>query len=209
VLYRQAAGLAINLGALTGAESLLLRLDRADPETTKLATEIESLRHRLAVPPWARAQQLGLPAGREVAYVAAFRAISHALDQGDLDKAREQLPPFAAAFPEAPGVDLVACDLDARVKNGKKRAQAAKRCEAALAKYPGTTRALVLLASIAADQRHDAVAEKHLRRAIQLDPADPGPWRMLADLYRSTRASQRLAELESQHQALLSTPLPK
>jgi hypothetical protein len=51
------------------------------------------------VPPSARAEQLGLPAGREVAYVAAFRAISHALVQGDLGKAREQLPPSPPLFP--------------------------------------------------------------------------------------------------------------
>lgn len=208
-LYRQAAGLAIHLGALTSAEGLLARLERADPETGKLASELEALRHRLALPPAARAEKLGLPPGREVAYVAGFRAISQALDQGDARQAREQLAPFAAAFPDAPGVDLIACELDMRERNARRRAQAGKRCEVALAKYEGTTRALALLALLAADQRRDTVAEQHLRRAIHLDPADPGPWRMLADLYRATHARQRLAELESQHQALFSTPLPR
>jgi hypothetical protein len=32
---------------------------------------------------------------------------------------------------------------------------------------------------------------------------------VLAQLYRSTGASRRLAELASQHQALLSSPLPE
>jgi len=32
---------------------------------------------------------------------------------------------------------------------------------------------------------------------------------MLGQLYRSTRASRQLTELEHQHQALFSTPLPK
>jgi len=208
-LYRQAAAFAVNLGALTDAESLLVRLERTDPEASKLATEIETQRHRLALPPAAADQQASaLPPAREVAYVAAFRSIARALDHDDAGAAREQLSTLAAAFPDAAGVDLITCELDARARNPRKRAQAGKRCEAALAKYPGATRALALLALMAADARQDALAEKHLRRAIQLDPADPGPWRMLADLYRSTRARQRLTELDRQHQALFSKPLP-
>ena len=208
-LYRQAAGFAVNLGALASAESLLARLEPSDAEAGKLTASIETQRHRLALPAAASEEKAALPPAREVSYVAAFRAISRALDQGDDAKARAQLPAFTAAFPDAPGVDLIACELDARARSAKTRAQASKRCEAALAKYAGATRALALLALMAANDRHDTVAEKHLRRAIHLDPADDGPWRMLAELYRSTRASTRLAELESQHQALFSKPLPK
>ncbi len=208
-LYRQAAAFAVNLGALASAESLLARLDPGDAEAGKLTAGIETQRHRLALPAAASEEKAALPPAREVSYVAAFRAISRALDQGDDAKARAQLPALTAAFPDAPGVDLIACELDARARGAKTRAQAGKRCEAALAKYAGATRALALLALMAANDHHDTVAEKHLRRAIHLDPADPGPWRMLADLYRSTRASTRLAELESQHQALFSKPLPK
>jgi predicted Zn-dependent protease len=208
-LYRQAAAFAVNLGALASAESLLARLERDDPEAGKLTADIQTQRHHLALPAAAHDEKAALSPAREVSYVAAFRAIARALDQDDVAKARAQLPAFTAAFPDTPGADVIACELDARAQSANTRAQAGKRCEAALAKYPGATRALALLALMAANDRHDAVAEKHLRCAIQLDPADPGPWRMLADLYRSTRARQRLSELESQHQALFSKPLPK
>ena len=208
-LYRQAAAFAVTLGALASAESLLARLEPHDPEAGKLTANIQTQRHRLALPAAADGEKAALPPAREVSYVAAFRAIARALDQNDVAKARAQLPTFTAAFPDTPGADVIACELDARAPSAKTRALAGKRCEAALAKYPGATRALALLALMAAKDRRDAVAEKHLRRAIQLDPADPGPWCMLADLYRSTRARQRLSELESQHQALFSKPLPK
>ncbi len=91
----------------------------------------------------------------------------------------------------------------------KKRAAAAKRCESALAKYDGAERALVLLAAMAATDRRDTEAEKYLKRAIGTEPDDPGPWRMLGQLYRSTHARSSLTELESRHQALFSTPLPR
>jgi cytochrome c-type biogenesis protein CcmH/NrfG len=55
----------------------------------------------------------------------------------------------------------------------------------------------------------DTVAEKYLQRAIQVEPGEPGPWRMLGQLYRSTHATSSLSQLESRHQALFSTPLPR
>jgi len=123
--------------------------------------------------------------------------------------ATNQQPPHAGTIPHLGYTFVAACELDLRAKSARKRADAAKRCDAALAAYPGATRALILLAAAAANDRRDTVAEKHLRRAVVLDPTDPVPWGMLARLYRATHASQRLSELESQHQALFSTPLPK
>ena len=42
-----------------------------------------------------------------------------------------------------------------------------------------------------------------------LDPADATYWRALAQFYRATGASKRLAALANEHQALLSSPLPE
>ena len=205
--WREAASFATNLGALTAAEALMARLDRHAPETTKLAAEIESARHQAALPP--NAASLGIAAEREVAYVAGYREIARALSRANATAARERFQAFATDFPGAPATDIAACELDMTAKVAKKRAAAAKRCEAALEKYDGAERALVLLAAMAATERRDTVAEKYLKRAIGNEPDDPGPWRMLAQLYRNTHASASLSELESRHQALFSTPLPR
>jgi tetratricopeptide (TPR) repeat protein len=206
-LWHEATSFATKLGALSAAEALMARLDRRAPETTKLAAEIESTRHQVALPP--NGAKLGIAAEREVAYVAGYREIARALSSANATAARERFQAFSVDFPGAPATDVVACELDMTAKVARKRAAAAKRCEAALEKYDGSERALVLLATMAAAERRDTVAEKYLRRAIRNEPEDPGPWRMLGQLYRSTHARTNLSELESRHQALFSTPLPR
>ena len=206
-LWHEATSFATRLGALSAAEALMARLDRGAPETTKLAAEIESTRHQVALPP--NGANLGIAAEREVAYVAGYREIARALSSANAAAARERFQAFSVDFPGAPATDVVACELDMTAKVARKRTAAAKRCEAALEKYDGSERALVLLAAMAAAERRDTVAEKYLKRAIGNEPEDPGPWRMLGQLYRSTHASSRLSELESRHQALFSTPLPR
>ena len=51
--------------------SVLARLNRNDPEVTKLLVEIDTMRHRLALP--SDSQKFGIPPEREVAYVAGYR----------------------------------------------------------------------------------------------------------------------------------------
>jgi len=205
-LWRQAAAFAVNLGALSAAEGLIARLDRTAPEMSKLSAEIESTRHRAALPP--DGDKSGVPAEREVAYVAGYYEIARLLSSANAPEARDRFQRFASDFPNAPATDVIACELDMSAKNSKKRAAAAKRCETAIAKYGDSVRALVLLGAIASAGGRDTVAEKYLQRAIQVEPAEPGPWRMLAQLYRSTHALSSLAQLESRHQALFSRPLP-
>ena len=206
-VWRRAAALATNLGALSSAEALLANLDRKEAETNGLAVDIDTRRHRVLLPP--DAEKLGVPPAREVAYVAAYRQAARALEGTDGDAARARVLTLAAAFPDTPAANVAACELDLRARSAKKRADAVRRCEAAQAAYPGATRPLILLAAAAANERRDAVAEKHLKRAVLLDPTDPVPWQMLARLYRATHATLRLTELEGQHQALFSTPLPE
>jgi hypothetical protein len=205
--WRRAASLATSLGALSSAEALLANLDRKEAETNKLAVDIDTRRHRVLLPP--DAEKLGVPPAREVAYVAAYREAARALEGTDGDAARVRVQTLAAAFPDTPAANVAACELDLRARSAKKRADAVKRCEAAQAAYPDATRPLILLAAAAASERRDTVAEKHLKRAVLLDPTDPVPWQMLARLYRATHATLRLTELEGQHQALFSTPLPE
>ncbi len=206
-LWRQAAAFAVNLGALNAAEGLLARLDRTTPEVTKIAADVESARHRIALPP--KVEKSGVAAEREVAYASGYYEIERLLSSASTAQARERFQRFAADFPDAPSTDILACELDMSAKLPKKRTAAAKRCEAGLAKYGDAERALVLLGAIAASAGRDTVAEKYLQKAILVEPGEPGPWRMLGQLYRSTHAQSRLAELESRHQAIFQTPLPR
>ena len=166
--------------------------------------DVESTRHRIALP--LDAAKLGVPPEREPAYVAGFYETAKLISDGDSAAARARLGELATAFPDAPGIDVLKCDIELR---GKHVAVAAKHCEAALAKFKGATRAHYFLALIAVRARREPVAEQHLRQAILLDPADPTCWRALARFYRETRASKRLADLANEHQALLSSPLPE
>ncbi len=195
--------LAFATGALTQADEAAGRAGKS-AAAQKLIAEIESTRHRIALP--LDAAKLGVPPEREPAYVAGFYETAKLISESDGAAARARLGELATAFPDAPGVDVLTCDIELRAKHV---AVAAKHCEAALAKFKGATRAHYFLALIAVRARREPVAEQHLRQAILLDPTDPTCWRALARFYRETRASKRLADLANEHQALLSSPLPE
>ena len=201
--WARIAELAAAIGALTRADDAAGRAG-ALPAAQKIASEIESTRHRVALP--LDAAKFGVPPEREPAYVSGYWATTWLIDGPDVPAARARLGELAAAFPEAPGVDVLACDLELKAKHVP---LATKRCEAALAKFKGATRAHYLLAIIAIRARRESVAEQHFRQAVLLDPADPANWRALAQFYRATGATRRLAALASEHQTLLSSPLPE
>jgi len=197
------AELASACGALTRADEAAGRAGKA-PDAQKIIADIESTRHRIALP--LDATKLGVPPEKEPAYVAAFYDTARLIAGPDRTAARARLAELAAAFPEAPGVDVLTCDIELRAKH---LPAATKRCEAALAKFKGATRAHYFLALIAVQGRREAVAEQHLRQAILLDPTDPTGWRALAQFYRSTGATRRLSQLANEHQQLLASPLPE
>jgi len=196
------AELEAAIGALTAADDAAERAG-ALPAAQKISADVESTRHRIALP--LEATKLGVPPDREPAYVAAYWQTAKLIDETDTAAARARLGELAQAFPDAPGVEVLTCDLELQAKP---LAVASKHCEAALAKFKGATRAHVLLAVIAFSTRKGPVGEQHLRQAILLDPTDPTGWRLLARFYLQTRASRQLAALENQHKELLSSPLP-
>jgi len=199
------AELAEATGALTRADEAAGRAGAA-AGAQKIVADVESTRHRIALP--LDGAKFGVPPDREPAYVAGFWETVKRLDGAgrELGPARARLAELGAAFPQAPGVEVLTCDLELKAGHA---AAASKHCEAALEKFKGATRAHYLLAVIALRARREPVAELHLRQAILLDPADPTCWRALGQLYRTTGSSRRLAELANQHQALLSSPLPE
>jgi predicted Zn-dependent protease len=202
------AELAGAVGALSAGEQALARVGRGQGEQAarivKLSGELDAARRRLALP--RDATRWGVPPEKEPAFAAAFWETSDRLSSGDGAAGRARLRELSAAYPEAPGTDLLSCEAELRARHA---AAASKRCETALSKYDEATRAHYLLGFIAVETRHDAAAEKHLRRAILLDPGESGAWQELARFYKATRANQRLSELRAEHQALLSSPLPE
>jgi hypothetical protein len=197
------AELAAAMGALTRADEAAGRAGKL-PGAQKISAELESTRHRIALP--LDAAKLGVPPEREPAYFVGYWQAARLIDEDNVAAARARLGELAASFPGAPGLAVLSCDLELRAKHV---ALATKHCEEALVKFKGATRAHVLLAAIAFRSRKEAVGEQHLRQAILLDPADPTAWRLMAQFYRSTHASKRLADLANEHQALLSSPLPE
>jgi Flp pilus assembly protein TadD len=197
------ARLALAVGALTAADAILAAEDGGRDDVKKELSDVEVARRRLALP--RDSARWGVSPEKEPAYVAAWENVRRARPS-DAGRARSLAREFAAAFPEAPGSDVLACEAELRAGRA---AAASKRCEAALAKYDEAVMAHYLLGSVAARTRNEAVAVKHLRRAILLDPRDPNPWRELARFFRATGSSQRLSELRAEHQALLSEPLPE
>jgi hypothetical protein len=202
--WAKIAGLAAASGAFSAASDAAARAGVAEADARTVAANVESERHRLALP--LDAAKFGVPLDREPAYVAGYWKTSEVVRSSPLPAARAQLREFAAAFPGAPGVDVLTCDLEMRAKHA---AAASKSCEAALAKFKGATRAHYLLGLVAANGGRGDLAEQHLHQAIRLDPADPTAWKALVSVYRSFGATKRLAQLAAEHQALLSTPLPE
>jgi tetratricopeptide (TPR) repeat protein len=202
--WTRLAELEAGIGAFTAAEDAIARAGSGDAEARKTAERVESARYRMALPLDAR--KLGVPPDKEPAYAGAFSKAAEAVASAPIAAAQTHVAEMAKAFPGAPGVDVLTCDLELRAK---RVAQANKSCEAAVAKFPGATRAHYLLGVIAANARRDAVAEQHFRRVIALDPREEGAWRSLAAMYRTARSKQRLARLRDEHQALLSSPLPE
>jgi tetratricopeptide (TPR) repeat protein len=198
------AHLAAGAGALTAADDAATRAGLDDPDALKLAASIESTRHRIALP--LDSAKRGVPPEREPAYVAAFDDVEEAIYGRDPQNARARLHDFAAAFPGAPGADVLACDAEL---HAKRPAVAAKSCQAALDKFKGATRAYYLLGLIEVGARKPAQAEQHLHQAILMDPSDPNPWRALARIYRDTHNRHALSELDARHQALFQAPLPR
>jgi hypothetical protein len=200
--WARLASLAAALGAVSAAEEALTHAPH-DAAALKLASELDSTRHRVALP--VAGAKVGISPEQEPAYVRGFWSVAESVGS-DPAGARAKLDALAAAFPEAAGVDVLSCDLELRLKRA---AAGARRCESALAKVSTATRAHYLLGVIAVRGGKAAVAEQHLRRAILLDPTDDAAWRTLAQMYRAERDKKRLTDLANQHQALLSSPLPE
>src|SRR5262245_7356055 len=129
------AELAAATGALTCAEEAAAHAG-ASAAARKVTADIESTRHRIALP--LDGAKFGVPPDREPAYVTGYWATTRLVDGPDAAAARARLGELATAFPDAPGVAVLTCEVELKSKHVP---LASKHCEAALAKFKGATRA--------------------------------------------------------------------
>jgi hypothetical protein len=80
-------------------------------------------------------------------------------------------------------------------------------CERALTAFPDMPRALFWAGLARANSGNRSLAVTRLRRAMTLDPAFDGPWKVLADIYRFEGRKAELETLRSEHQARFGKPL--
>jgi tetratricopeptide (TPR) repeat protein len=117
----------------------------------------------------------------EPAYLAHMRDAVKATARADYQAARAIIRAGKKRFANAPGPEVVLCDLDIRQQRWK---TASRHCAEALRRYDGASWAHYLMAMIAGRDQRNSLAIKHLERAIELDP-------------ELVAARQRLAELRA------------
>ena len=164
------------MGALTAAEDAAARGGGgALVELGTIANDVAVMRQQVCLP--RAADSFGVTPANEPAYIAGYWEAARGLASLEGTAARERLRTFAERFPDAPGVELLACDLELRAR---RLPAASKRCGAAVAKCKESGRAHYLMGMVAANGGKHAVAEQSLQKAIKLDPTDEGPgccWR--------------------------------
>jgi tetratricopeptide (TPR) repeat protein len=197
------ARLANNVGAFSAAESALAHAGRSESGASDVTADVYANRCRLALP--AGRTDPPVTPEKEPAFAADFEETAKMIAANDQKAARARVAVLAAAYPDAAGVDILACELDLR---SKQLAAADRHCQAALAKFDDATRAHLLAGVIAVRTNRGAAAEKHFRRVISLDPNDPDAWRELSHYYQATHATMRSSQLAAEYQALFSRPLP-
>ena len=189
------------VGALTTADVALARLAPA-ARPSRLVAELEATRSRVALP--REAAKLGVAPEDEPRYVAAFWTASHAVESRNLAAAERRLAELAAAFPDSPGRQVIACEL---ALAARRFAAAGPFCASALDKDPAAVPALLASARLAVHARRNDEAERRLRRAMLLDPTDETAWSALARLYLDLGSTTQHAQLAREHQAMFATPL--
>ncbi|HXI58165.1 MAG TPA: hypothetical protein VNO55_18995, partial [Polyangia bacterium] len=196
------ARLANSVGAFSAAESALAHAGRSESGAEEISADVYANRCRLALP--AGRTDPPVAPEKEPAFAADFEETAQVIAAGDPKAARARVAALAATYPDAAGVDILACELDLR---SRQLAAADRHCQAALAKFDDATRAHLLAGVIAARTNHGAAAEKHFRRVISLDPNGPDAWRELSHYYQATHSTLRASQLAAEYQALFSRPL--
>ena len=193
------AQLHAQLGALTDAEAALARVARPDSLSPDDRGSHDQTRAALA----RTRQSFGLPAGdaagipsdAEPAYSQTFTAAQTLLVERKLPAARAAVEAALRAYPRAPGLALLSCEINLRQNRVR---EAGRRCDTALAAMDQLPRAHYLKAHVRMALGDHAGAVAPLRRALALDPEQAGYRedliRLLRDLGRTKEAAAVVAE---------------
>lgn len=120
-----------------------------------------------------------VPAADEPAYIAVMREVVKATARADYAGARAHVRTGQKRFANAPGWEVVLCDLDLRQQRWN---TARRHCAEALRRYEGASWGHYLTATIAVRDRKIALAITHLERSIELDPELGAARQRLAEL---------------------------
>jgi len=197
--WRSVARLYGQLGALSRADECLARAPEGD-EVEALRAAVLRDRRSLGMPASGASR---LPAEREPALADGVRRVRALLGADRLKEASAEAERGLRAFPGAPGMLVVACEVDMRAR----RRGAERRCTEALAAFEELPRAHYLLghARLAAGKRDAAITS--LQRARALEPEDSATWETLADVYRMAGKRDELAQLRTDYQKAFGQPL--
>ena len=193
------------MGALTRAEETAELAAGSVPEAELAAARdtIARERRNLALPRPPAGEPRPEPA-TEMGYVAAFRNASRLLDARRIREGKLALEEARRHIPTAPGLDLLACEIDLRQNRPR---QGEKSCQRALDAMTDLPRAHYLLGHAKLQSGARDAAAASLKRSIDLDPKEIGPWEALADIYRASGKRQELATLKAEYEKLFSRPL--
>lgn len=183
------------LGALTRTEEALAHA-RGEAGAAQTQTELERAR-RLFGLPWPK----GVAPENEPSYVQTFETLAKGLGPSSGDAVAKAL----AAYPEAPGLLMLECEVHVRAGRAK---QADRSCNAALARAPELARAHYLLGLMEFDRGREGQATAHLRRAVELDGLAAHHWSSLGAVYRMKGRTRELHELADDYEKRFHQKLP-
>jgi hypothetical protein len=159
----------------------------------------QSLRGHLGLPPGA------VPPELEGNYADAVEVALAVAQGGDAKATENALAPAEAVYPGGPGITATRCTL-AATRGESDRARSL--CAAALAAYPDTLPALLVIALLDESDRRDLPAARGLARVVELAPRRPAAWEALARIHQRGRNGAALGVVRARYRALFARDLP-
>jgi predicted Zn-dependent protease len=120
-----------------------------------------------------------VPVEREGELIRAVKEVEAQLDKGQMGKAQARVASLAKAFPGAPAVEVLRCEL--HLRSGA-TGPARTACRKAVATYDEAVAAHFILGWLAVNAGSRQEARTHLERVVALEPAHADAVRMLKDL---------------------------
>jgi predicted Zn-dependent protease len=186
------------LGLLTRGEEALARAGEKAPGLEGARRALTQDRRMFGMPAGS------VPADKERDYADRYRRVASLIEGNKLRDARAAADAARKEFPAVPGLEVLACEIEAR-QNRTRAAE--KACSQALTVMPDLPRAHYLLGHVKLQSGAREAAAAAFRKSIELDPRESSPWQSLADVYRASGKRQELAALRAEYQKQFSRPL--